>query len=73
MISGNGSNLQAIIDWVEAGKINANIGNSAVTSDLKGELEKLDTSVNYGADTVIMPIPQDETDVNPNIEQNPGY
>ena len=25
MISGNGSNLQAIIDWVEAGKINANI------------------------------------------------
>lgn len=25
MISGNGSNLQAIIDWVEAGKINAKI------------------------------------------------
>lgn len=25
MISGNGSNLQAIIDWVEAGRINANI------------------------------------------------
>ena len=27
----------------------------------------------YGADTVILPIPQDETDVNPDIEQNPGY
>ncbi len=27
----------------------------------------------YGADTVIMPIPQDETDVNPNLEQNSGY
>ena len=34
-------------------KINANIGNSAVTSDLDGELEKLDTSVNFGADTVM--------------------
>ncbi|WP_286812384.1 MULTISPECIES: RagB/SusD family nutrient uptake outer membrane protein [unclassified Maribacter] len=30
-------------------------------------------TIPYGADTVIMPIPQDETDVNPNIEQNPGY
>lgn len=27
----------------------------------------------YGADTVILPIPQDETDVNPNIDQNPGF
>ena len=34
-------------------KINANIGNSAVTSDLEGELEKLDTSVSYGSDTVM--------------------
>ena len=34
-------------------KINANIGNSAVTSNREGELEKLDTSVNYGADTVM--------------------
>jgi phosphomethylpyrimidine synthase len=34
-------------------KINANIGNSAVTSDLKGELEKLHTAVHYGADTVM--------------------
>ena len=34
-------------------KINANIGNSAVTSDLAGELEKLDASVGYGSDTVM--------------------
>ena len=34
-------------------KINANIGNSAVTSDVDGELEKLRYSVKYGADTVM--------------------
>jgi phosphomethylpyrimidine synthase len=34
-------------------KINANIGNSAVTSNVEGELEKLHTSVHYGADTVM--------------------
>jgi phosphomethylpyrimidine synthase len=34
-------------------KINANIGNSAVTSDIDGELEKLHVSVHYGADTVM--------------------
>ncbi len=34
-------------------KINANIGNSAVTSDVQGELEKLHTSVHHGADTVM--------------------
>ena len=34
-------------------KINANIGNSAVTSDINGELEKLHASVHYGADTVM--------------------
>ncbi|KJD34976.1 hypothetical protein PW52_12815 [Tamlana sedimentorum] len=27
----------------------------------------------YGDDTNILPIPQDETDVNPNITQNPGW
>ncbi len=32
-------------------KINANIGNSAVTSDVNGELEKLHLAVHYGADT----------------------
>jgi len=34
-------------------KINANIGNSAVTSDLEGELQKLEFAVKYGADTVM--------------------
>ncbi len=34
-------------------KINSNIGNSAVTSDIAGELEKLRASVKYGADTVM--------------------
>jgi len=34
-------------------KINANIGNSAVTSNIDGELEKLQDSVKYGADTVM--------------------
>jgi phosphomethylpyrimidine synthase len=34
-------------------KVNANIGNSAVTSDLQGELEKLHWAVHYGADTVM--------------------
>jgi phosphomethylpyrimidine synthase len=34
-------------------KINANLGNSAVTSDIGGELEKLHTALRYGADTVM--------------------
>jgi phosphomethylpyrimidine synthase len=34
-------------------KINANIGNSSVTSDASGELEKLQDSIKYGADTVM--------------------
>ncbi len=34
-------------------KINANIGNSAVTSNVEQELDKLHTSVHYGADTVM--------------------
>src|ERR1700741_2194422 len=34
-------------------KINANIGNSAVTSNINEELKKLHTSVHYGADTVM--------------------
>ena len=34
-------------------KINANIGNSAVTSDIAGELEKLHHAVHFGADTVM--------------------
>ena len=34
-------------------KINANIGNSAVTSDVEGELEKLGICLKHGADTVM--------------------
>ena len=34
-------------------KVNANIGNSAVTSDVEAELEKLHVAVHYGADTVM--------------------
>jgi phosphomethylpyrimidine synthase len=34
-------------------KINANIGNSAVTSNVQEELDKLHVSVHYGADTVM--------------------
>ncbi|HEV2972907.1 MAG TPA: phosphomethylpyrimidine synthase ThiC, partial [Pirellulales bacterium] len=34
-------------------KINANIGNSAVTSNVDQELEKLHTAVHFGADTVM--------------------
>ena len=34
-------------------KINSNIGNSATTSNIDQELEKLHTSVHYGADTVM--------------------
>ncbi|HEY5639084.1 MAG TPA: phosphomethylpyrimidine synthase ThiC, partial [Dehalococcoidia bacterium] len=34
-------------------KINANFGNSAVTSDIEGELEKLRRAVHFGADTVM--------------------
>src|SRR5271170_4736367 len=34
-------------------KINANIGNSAVTGNAEGELEKLHTAVHLGSDTVM--------------------
>src|SRR5207247_3237517 len=34
-------------------KINANIGNSAVTGKLDDELEKLHTAVHFGSDTVM--------------------
>src|SRR5437762_3529458 len=34
-------------------KINANIGNSAVTSEINDELKKLHTAVHFGADTVM--------------------
>jgi phosphomethylpyrimidine synthase len=41
------------IGAVAAVKINANIGNSAVESNIDGELEKLHHAVHYGADTVM--------------------
>src|SRR5436309_12544676 len=41
------------IGVASACKINANIGNSAVTGDAKDELEKLHTAVHLGADTVM--------------------
>jgi len=50
----NHTNLEPMCIGVASGcKINANIGNSAVTSDAAGELEKLAYSVKYGADTVM--------------------
>ena len=41
------------IGTVATVKINANIGNSAVTSDIEGELDKLRLALKYGADTVM--------------------
>ena len=41
------------VGTVAAVKINANIGNSAVTSDIDEELKKLHMAVHYGADTVM--------------------
>jgi phosphomethylpyrimidine synthase len=41
------------IGTVATVKINANIGNSAVTSEVAGELEKLHFAVHFGADTVM--------------------
>jgi len=34
-------------------KINANIGSSALSSDIDGEIEKVDASLKYGADTIM--------------------
>lgn len=50
----NHLNLEPMcIGIASACKVNANIGNSAITSDVDGELEKLAYSVKYGADTVM--------------------
>jgi phosphomethylpyrimidine synthase len=48
-----GSLVPMAVGKVAKVKINANIGNSAVTSDIDGELEKLRQAVKYGADTVM--------------------
>ena len=42
-----------VIGKVARVKINANIGNSAVTSSIPEEIEKLNTALKYGADTVM--------------------
>lgn len=58
VIPANRVHLQAKLEPMAIGsavkcKINANIGNSAVTSDQEGELDKLHAAVHYGADTVM--------------------
>ncbi|GAA4426649.1 phosphomethylpyrimidine synthase ThiC [Bremerella cremea] len=58
VIPANKVHLQGVLEPMGIGlaakcKINANIGNSAVTSDLGGELEKLHVAVHHGADTVM--------------------
>ncbi len=48
------TNLEPMCIGVESKcKINSNIGNSAVTSEIDEELEKLRYSIKYGADTVM--------------------
>ncbi len=48
------TNLEPMAIGIESRcKINSNIGNSAVTSEIDGELEKLRYSIKYGADTVM--------------------
>jgi phosphomethylpyrimidine synthase len=50
----NHTSLEPMCIGVASGcKINANIGNSATTSDISGELDKLDYAVKFGADTVM--------------------
>ncbi|HLY09330.1 MAG TPA: phosphomethylpyrimidine synthase ThiC [Planctomycetota bacterium] len=58
IIPANVEHLKAKLDPMGIGigltcKINANIGNSAVTSDVESELKKLHTAVHYGSDTVM--------------------
>jgi phosphomethylpyrimidine synthase len=50
----NHTNLEPMGIGIALGcKVNANIGNSAVTSDAEGELRKLRVAVKHGADTVM--------------------
>jgi phosphomethylpyrimidine synthase len=41
------------IGLVSSCKINANIGSSALASDISGEIEKVDVCLKYGADTIM--------------------
>jgi phosphomethylpyrimidine synthase len=41
------------IGMVSGCKINANIGSSALSSDIEGEIEKVDACLKYGADTIM--------------------
>ncbi len=60
----NHANLKPIgIGKVCSVKINANIGNSPVTSNIDGELGKLGTSLKYGSDTVMDLSTGEEIDV----------
>jgi phosphomethylpyrimidine synthase len=50
----NHTNLEPMGIGVALGcKVNANIGNSAVISDVDGEIRKLNVALKYGADTVM--------------------
>src|ERR1017187_7286502 len=50
----NHTNLEPMCIGVASNcKINSNIGNSSVLSNIDGELEKLQYSIKYGADTVM--------------------
>ncbi|MEM8910225.1 MAG: phosphomethylpyrimidine synthase ThiC [Planctomycetota bacterium] len=58
VIPANKHHLAGVLEPMAIGiaskcKINANIGNSAVTSNVGEELEKLHTAVHHGADTVM--------------------
>ncbi|MFQ5702835.1 MAG: phosphomethylpyrimidine synthase ThiC [Gemmatimonadales bacterium] len=58
IIPANRNHLQGCLEAMAIGKvasvkINANIGNSAVTSSIPEEVEKLDLAIRYGADTVM--------------------
>lgn len=58
VIPANKIHLKGVLEPMAIGiaakcKINANIGNSAVTSDATEEMEKLHTAVHFGADTVM--------------------
>jgi len=49
--------------------------NTAMAQYLNGLTDDTGVSLGYQAtaDKLLMPIPQAELDINPNLEQNPGY